>query len=68
MRPLDPEVFARAFVGSLHNYSFSRVMFGEHTLPEGMFLRGLIDLLLSGAFPRPGDDASRVLPTRPRKR
>jgi len=68
LRPLDPEVFARAFIGSIHNYSMSRIMFGEHTLPEGMFLRGLIDLLLAGALPRATEDNPRAIPHRQPRR
>jgi AcrR family transcriptional regulator len=72
LRPLDPEIFARAFIGAIHNYGMSRVMFGEHTMPQGMFLRGLIDLLLSGALPRSahpptGEASFRVLSSRPAK-
>ncbi|MFT3927063.1 MAG: helix-turn-helix domain-containing protein [Myxococcales bacterium] len=68
LRPLDPEVFARAFIGALHNYGMHRVLFGEHTLPQGMFLRGLIDLLLSGALPRAAEAQPRALPGRQPRR
>ena len=62
LRAVDPEVFARAFIGSIHNYSMSRLLVGEHAIPEGMFVRGLIDLLLRGALPEVSE--TRRLSTR----
>ena len=58
--------FARAFIGSIHNYSMSRLLVGEHAIPEGMFVRGLIDLLLRGALPEVS--ATRTLSTRRERR
>ena len=52
LRRMDAEVFARAFVGSLHHYSMTRILLenaDEAVIPEGMFVRGLIDLFLNGA-------------------
>lgn len=54
LRKLDPEVVARCFLGSLHHFTMVRVMAPEAAqmmLPEGMFVRGLVDLILSGAAP-----------------
>jgi len=52
LRRMDAEVFARAFIGSLHHYSMTRILLedtDEAVIPEGMFVRGLIDLFLNGA-------------------
>jgi len=52
LRRMDAEVFARAFVGSLHHYSMTRILLedtDEAVIPEGMFVRGLIELFLNGA-------------------
>ena len=52
LRRVDAEIFARVFVGSLHQYSMAEltgVNTGELALPEGIFVRGLVDLLLNGA-------------------
>jgi AcrR family transcriptional regulator len=51
LRPLDAEIFARAFIGSLHNYCMARLLADEPAVPEGMYVRGLIDLFLRGALP-----------------
>jgi AcrR family transcriptional regulator len=58
LRFVDPEIFARAFIGSIHNYSMSRLLVGEQAIPEAMFVRGLIDLLLRGALPDSGETRS----------
>jgi hypothetical protein len=51
IRPLDAEVFARALIGSLHHYLLNRFFMqkDEAVIPEGMYVRGLVDLLLNGA-------------------
>ncbi|MDX2056056.1 MAG: helix-turn-helix domain-containing protein [Polyangiaceae bacterium] len=52
LRPLDAEVLARTFVGSLHHYCMSRILMADQpgaVIPEGMFVRGFVDLLLNGA-------------------
>ena len=54
LRRMDAEVLARAFIGSVHHYCMTRILVEEGdgaTIPEGMFLRGLVDLLLNGALP-----------------
>src|SRR5688572_11694182 len=54
IRRLDAEVLARAFVGSVHHYCMTRILMEESdgaVIPEGMFARGLVDLLLNGALP-----------------
>jgi AcrR family transcriptional regulator len=53
LRRMDAEVIARVFLGSVHHYCMVRVMFEDDrsaVLPEGMFVRGLVDLLLQGAL------------------
>jgi AcrR family transcriptional regulator len=51
LRHVDAEVLARTLIGSLHHYSVTRTLMeaDEVLIPEGMFVRGLIDLLLNGA-------------------
>ncbi len=51
LRPIDAEVFARALIGALHHYSLNRLFMtqDETVIPEGMYVRGLVDLLLNGA-------------------
>ena len=51
LRQMDAEVFARAFIGSIHQYSWSKIMGDELTLPEGMYIRGLVDMFLKGVQP-----------------
>lgn len=54
LRRIDTEVFTRVFLGALHHYCMAQLVSGAAqpiTLPEGMFVRGLIDLLLTGAAP-----------------
>ncbi len=54
LRPVDSEVLARVFLGAMHHYCMSRIFadeFGIELLPEDMFKRGLIDLVLNGARP-----------------
>lgn len=61
MRQLDPEVVARVFVGSMHHYCITRIFSGADSgaiIPESMFVRGLVDLVLDGATPRPHTGAS----------
>jgi AcrR family transcriptional regulator len=53
LRHVDSEVLARALIGSLHHYCLTRILLqesGEAVIPEGMFVRGLVDLLLNGAL------------------
>ena len=53
LRQMDAEVLARAFMGSVHQYALSRILGDQLTLPEGMYLRGLVDLFLVGALAEP---------------
>ncbi|HEY6078491.1 MAG TPA: helix-turn-helix domain-containing protein [Polyangiaceae bacterium] len=51
LRHIDAELLARTLIGSLHHYSMTRTLMeaDEVLIPEGMFVRGLVDLLLNGA-------------------
>jgi AcrR family transcriptional regulator len=52
LRQMDAEVLARALLGSVHHFVLTRILLeaGESAaMPEGMFVRGLADLLLNGA-------------------
>lgn len=53
LRQMDAEIFARAFLGSVHQFCLSRILGDGLTLPEGMYLRGLVDLFLVGALQEP---------------
>jgi AcrR family transcriptional regulator len=57
LRNMDAEIIARAFLGSIHHYCMTRILTAEHPdaaiVPEGMFARGLVDLLLNGALLAP---------------
>jgi AcrR family transcriptional regulator len=53
LRPVDPEIAARTFLGSIHHYCMSRMFADEHGIPvlaEAIFIRGHVDLLLRGAM------------------
>lgn len=66
LRRLDAEVVARTFLGSVHHYCMSRLIASDSPgvmIPEGMFVRGLVDLLLNGASP----GASPILEPSPRR-
>jgi hypothetical protein len=54
IRRMDAEVLARALIGAVHHYAMTRILMGpdDVVIPEGMFVRGLLDLLLNGAVPR----------------
>lgn len=75
LRNMDAEIIARAFLGSIHHYCMTRLLAGDQpfgTIPEGMFARGLVDLLLNGALvPARAEGASRSAslsrPTSPRR-
>lgn len=52
LRQMDAEVLARTLLGSLHHFVLTRILIDEGdgaSMPEGMFVRGLADLLLNGA-------------------
>jgi len=59
LRSIDAEVFARALIGALHHYTLIRHLMppDEAVIPEGMYVRGLVDLLLNGAV-RSSDEGS----------
>lgn len=55
----DPEIVARTFVGSIHNYVVLDLLFraqGDLPMPEETFLRGLVELLFRGL--EPNDEAT----------
>jgi AcrR family transcriptional regulator len=61
LRHVDPEVIARTFVGSMHHYCMTRILAGNEAgamIPESMFVRGLVDLVLDGILPRPQTSAT----------
>jgi len=61
LRRMDGEVLARTLLGALHHFTMTRILLEEGdgtVMPEGMFVRGLVDLLLNGAA------ASETLPPR----
>lgn len=61
LRHVDPEIIARTFLGSLHHYCMTRILAGNEAgtiIPEGMFVRGLVDLVLDGIVPRPHTSAA----------
>ena len=68
LRQMDAEIFARAFMGSVHQYNLSRILDGQLTLPEGMYLRGLVDLFLLGALAQPARSKPARRVTRARGR
>jgi len=52
LRQMDPEVLARALLGAVHHFVLTRILLEDgdaSAMPEGMFVRGLADLLLNGA-------------------
>lgn len=68
LRNMDSEIIARAFLGSIHHYCMTRLLGGDSvmgTLPEGMFARGLVDLLLNGAMGDPAASVARGRVPRP---
>lgn len=63
MRQADGEIVARAFLGAIHHYCMTRLMSPDPSwvVPESMYVRGLVDLILRGTLPRPGDATPRTL-------
>ena len=56
LRAVDSEILARTFLGSIHHYCMGRIFADEHgvlMIPEKMFIRGHVDLLLRGALLEP---------------
>lgn len=66
LRRMDGEILARCFMGTVHHYCMSEIILGsrEDSLPEGMFVRGLVDLILHGSV---ADSAEPSLPPIPRR-
>jgi len=65
LRQLDGEVLARTFLGALHHYCMVRVIAPEAQslmVPENMFVRGLVDLVLHGASASPEGEVRRGAP------
>jgi hypothetical protein len=62
LRRADPEIVARSFLGAIHHYCMSRLMAPDASwiVPEGMYVRGLVDLHLRGLLPRPDDSPPRA--------
>lgn len=61
LRPVDPEILARIFLGSVLEYVFFELVTqAQHALPLPLptFLRGLVDLLWRGAGPPVPEDIS----------
>lgn len=53
LRQMDAEVLARTLLGAVHHFVLTRLLLEEGdnaAMPEGMFVRGLADLLLNGAL------------------
>lgn len=51
LRQVDSEVLARTLLGAVHHFVLTRILLEEGdsaAMPEGMFVRGLTDLLLNG--------------------
>lgn len=54
LRRVDAEILARTFMGATHHYCLTQLFAAETgvlPMPEGMYIRGLVDLLLTGAEP-----------------
>ena len=52
LRQMDAEVLARTLLGAVHHFAMTRILLEEgdgSVVPEGMFVRGLADLLLNGS-------------------
>lgn len=52
LRQMDPEVLARTLLGAVHHFALTRILLEEGdgaVMPEGMFVRGVADLILNGA-------------------
>lgn len=64
LRRMDAEVLARALLGAVHHYSMTRILVepGDAVIPEGMYVRGLVDLLLNGATPSRKTNVERRFP------
>jgi len=59
----DPEIVARTFIGSVHNYVIFDLLFQAQDalpMPEETYLRGLIELLFRGVDPQNGSGPIRL--------
>ncbi len=68
LRRSDPEIVARAFLGSLHTFAFFEIVLrqsGELPMPAETYVRGLVALLLDGVGVRDGDPARAETPRVP---
>lgn len=62
LRPFDPEILARIFLGGVQQYVFFELVTkAQHAmpLPLSTFLRGLVAVLWDGASPQPADAPAR---------
>jgi len=62
LRPFDPEILARIFLGGVQQYVFFELVTrAQHALPMPLptFLRGLVAVLWDGASPQPADAPAR---------
>jgi len=53
LRQMDAEILARTLLGSVHHFVLARILLEDgdgSVMPEGMFVRGLADLVLNGAI------------------
>lgn len=53
LRQMDAEVVARTLLGAVHHFVLARILLEDgdgSVMPEGMFVRGLADLILNGAI------------------
>jgi AcrR family transcriptional regulator len=67
LRALEPEIVARAFLGSIHHYSMVRTLSADdpnapQQISEGPFVAGLVDLLLTGAAAPEDSPSATQLP------
>jgi AcrR family transcriptional regulator len=63
LRRHDPEIAARAFIGSLHNFVVFELLFQSHEqlpLPADTYVRGLVQLFWVGADPETKGTANQV--------
>ncbi len=60
---MDPEILARACVAGAVHFVFIEVLGGYHgklPMPQGMYVRGMIDILLLGVLPeKPAERTAR---------
>lgn len=59
LRSVDTELLASVFMGSVFHYCMHRLVTGDTTIPEGMYIRGLVDIALCGVLPEQGRPSAR---------